>query len=196
MVKAQVVAPRVVELMEKAIKNNENILICGPKHSGKTEILNASLPLLPLDASLVILQARDELAPQHVNVVLLNKESLGAEPTSETFILESIGPDWVVLEDLEMNDVKVMLELAVSGRQSIIATSSAADCQACLDRLLLELTMLYPALTHADRMRMLYSTLDMVLTLTRQPGGRPRVTRVTHLGLKDGNPVQDILFGD
>ena len=196
MVKAKVIDAKVVKLLETAIKHNENILICGPKHSGKTEILNACLPLLPLDANLVLLQDRDELSPPHINMVLLNKEALGAEPTREAFILESMGPDWVVIEDLEMNDVRVMLELAVSGRQAIIATSAAVDFHTCMDKLLLELTMLYPALTHADRLRMLYSTLDMVISLTRAPGGKPMATRVTRITLNNGSPHQEVLFGE
>lgn len=196
LLKAKTVDAKIVDLLDTAINQGDNIIVCGPKHSGKTVLLNAILPMIPLDANVVVMQGKDELTPPHVNMVQLNKESLDSEPTHTAFIVDSLSPDWVVFEDLELNDVKVMLELIVSGRQSIIAVSASANCQACLDRLLLELIMLYPALTHEDRLRMIYSTVDLIISMERIPGTGSRVTRITRLRLEDNSPFQEVLLGD
>ncbi len=187
---------KAVDLIKDAIDHDQNIIICGPKHSGKTVLLNALLSLMPLEANLVLLQGRSELRAPHVNTILVNKDNLDQEPTHAAFILDSISPDWVVFEDLDLNDVKVMLELIVSGRHSIIATLSSSDCQACLDRLVMELNILYPALTHTDRLRMIYSTIDLIISMERQPGIGSRVTRVTRLKMDKDSPGKEVLFGD
>jgi len=196
LLKAKTVDADVIQILENAIGDGNNIMICGPKHSGKTVLLNSILPKISIDSSLVIMRGKDELNPPHVNIVQLNKVSLGSEPTHTAFIVESLSPDWVIFEDLELNDVKVMMELIASGRQSVIATSSSAGCQACIDRLLLELIMLYPALSHEDRLRMIYSIVDVIVTMDRIPGAGSRVTRVTRLSLDDRSPRQEVLFGD
>jgi type IV secretion system protein TrbB len=182
-----IMTERQLEVIEAAVANRLNVLICGGTGSGKTTLANAflaSVAALSPDDRLVILEDTVELQCAAKNAVSLR--------TSETIDMQRLlkatmrlRPDRIIVGEVRGGEALAMLKAWNTGHPGGLGTLHANDPAAALTRL----EHLIAEVLHANMRAVIAEAINLIVPIVKTKAGRIVQPIMQVNGLHDGQYV-------
>jgi pilus assembly protein CpaF len=179
-------------LLKAAVRGRANILVTGGAGSGKTTLLNAISAFAGAGERIVACEDVAELRLQQAHVVRLetreaNSEQIGAV-TMQDLVRNALRmrPDRIVVGEVrgaEAFDLLTAMHTGHDGSMGTLHANSPADALVRLQSLILSSQRgLPPDVVNG----LIGGSLDLIVHLTRFPGGRRRLAEVAELRCDEG----------
>lgn len=172
--------------LRAAVVNKRNILISGGTGSGKTTMLNALSSFVPEKERIVTVEDTAELQLHQDHVVTMetrqaNVEGVG-EYTARDLVKNALRmrPDRLIVGECRGGEALDMLQAMNTGHDGSMTTIHANGAEEVIERLEL-LVMMAVELPIKAIHRQIASALDLVVQLTRMPGGHRMVSQVAEV---------------
>lgn len=187
LVRAGVMGEDVLQVIERAVRDHRNVVICGAPDTGKLTFLNAVAHLLPGEARVVVIERGREVALPRGEAVRLSKDVLScSERPGGPCLVSRLYPDAVIVSDLDAEDARLVTALGLTGQKGILASLTATSADLCLHRLEMLVAFGNPSVDGATVRSFVRHFVDLVVVLGLDPEGRTRVTEVAVI--EDGEP--------
>jgi pilus assembly protein CpaF len=176
--------PPVADLLRRAVHERRNIVVSGGTGAGKTTLLNALAGEIPAGERVVTVEDSAELRLPGDHVVRLearppNADGLGAV-TIRDLVRNSLRmrPDRIVVGEVRGPEAFDMLQAMNTGHEGALSTCHANSPDDALGRLE-SLSLLAGLELPLEAVReQLVAAVDLVVQVSRGPGGRRRVVEV------------------
>jgi len=176
--------PGVDDLLAWAVRAKANILVSGGTGAGKTTVLNALGALLPAAERVVTVEDTAELRLPGAHVVRLEARPATADGLGACTIRELVHnalrmrPDRIVVGEVRGAEALDMLWAMNTGHEGSLSTchaNSPVDALRRLEIMVLSAGLDLPLVAVRDQIT---SALDLVVQVSRLPGGARGVTAV------------------
>ncbi len=182
LVRAGVMSEEVLEVIQRALSEQHNIVISGAQSTGKTTFLNAVARLLPDSARVVVIERIREVTLARGEAIRLAKDFLVcSEAQGGPCLVSRLYPDAVIIPELEAQDARLVTALGLIGQKGILTSLTAPSAQACLHRLEMLIAFGSPTVDAATVRSFVRNLVDLVVVLGLDLEGRARVTEVVAL---------------
>ncbi len=187
LVRAGVMGEDVLQVIERAVRDHRNVVICGAPDTGKLTFLNAVAHLLPKQARVVVIERGREVAWPRGEAIRLSKDFLacGDRPGGPCLV-SRLYPDAVIVSDLDAEDARLVTALGLTGQKGILASMTATSADLCLHRLEMLVAFGSPTVDGATVRSFVRHFVDLVVVLGLDPEGRTHVTEAA--AIEDGVP--------
>jgi len=176
-----------VDFLKFMVANRQSILVSGGTGSGKTTFLNALSIAIPHNERIVTIEDAAELRLQHPHVARMetrpaNSEGAG-EFTQRDLVRNALRmrPDRIIIGEVRGNEVLDMLQAMNTGHEGSLTTIHANDCKDAIARLEMMVAMTGLELSTRVVRSYISSGIELVVHLSRLPGGERRLLRVSEL---------------
>jgi pilus assembly protein CpaF len=170
--------PPLVRLLQGAVRDRRNIVVCGGTGSGKTTLLNALAGEIPPGERIVTVEDAAELRLPQDHVVRLEARPANADGAGEIRIRDLVRnalrmrPDRIVVGECRGPEALDMLQAMNTGHEGSMSTCHANGPDDALRRLETMVLMGDVALPLLAVREQLASALDLVVMVARRPSGR------------------------
>jgi pilus assembly protein CpaF len=180
-------------LLRRLVGSRRAFLVSGGTGSGKTTLLSALLSLVDRRQRMVVVEDASELRPDHPHVIGLEARPANVEGAGEVpmrvLVRQALRmrPDRLVVGEVrgaEVTDLLGALNTGHEGGCGTVHANSAGDVPARIEALAMAAGMPRAAV-HSQ----LASAVDVVVHVTRGPGGVRRVAEVAVLSRDDSGLV-------
>lgn len=172
--------------LRAAVVNKRNILISGGTGSGKTTMLNALSSFIPEKERIVTVEDTAELQLHQDHVVTMetrpaNVEGVG-EYTARDLVKNALRmrPDRLIVGECRGGEALDMLQAMNTGHDGSMTTIHANGAEEVIERLELLVLMAVELPVKAIH-RQIASAMDLVVQLTRLPGGQRTVSQIAEV---------------
>lgn len=185
-----------LDILTSLVESRRNLLVSGGTGSGKTTILNLLSQYIPRNERLVTIEDSAELQLSHPHVVRLETRPSNTEGSgrisARDLIINALRmrPDRVIVGEVRSGEIIELLQAMNTGHEgsmSTIHSNSAKDALIRIETLLA--VNGYDAGEKAIA-RLIASSLDVVVQLTRLPNGRRYVSEVMVLKPSQADPYK------
>ena len=189
---------RVLDLLAPEVRGRANILVSGGASSGKTTLLGALSAFIPADERVITIEDAAELRLAQPHVVPLEARPASVEGRGAVTVRDLVRnalrmrPDRIVVGEVRGPEALDMLQAMNTGHEGSMSTAHANSPHELISRLE---TMALTAQVGlpADRIRaQIAQTLDLLVHMTRLPGGRRIVSQVSAVDGKDAPVLRDL----
>ena len=176
--------------LRACVIESSNILISGGTGTGKTTFLNVLSSFIPFKQRVVTIEDTTELRLHQEHVVpleskLANVEGAGAYPIRD--LLKNalrMRPDRIIVGECRGPEALDMLQAMNTGHDGSMTTVHANSAEEVLQRL--EVLVLMAAdLPIVSIHRQIESAIDLIVHISRMPGGKRLVTQISEVGSLD-----------
>lgn len=202
-------------LLATAVAARCNVLVSGGTGSGKTTTLNALASFIGPRERVVTVEDAAELCLQRDHVVRLEARPPGLEGRGQVSVRDLVRnalrmrPDRIVVGEVRGGEALDMLSAMSTGHDGSLSTVHAGCAEEALRRVETLALMAGVGLPHTAIRAMVAGAIDLVVHVTRLPGGARRVVAVSEVtriaagpatrevyGLRDGRPVMRAPLGE
>ncbi|PCM44262.1 CpaF family protein [Marinobacter sp. ANT_B65] len=185
-----------LDVLTRIVEGRRNLLVSGGTGSGKTTILNMLSHFIPKDERIVTIEDSAELQLDHPHIVRLETRPTNTEGagrvTPQDLVINALRmrPDRVIVGEVRSGEVVELLQAMNTGHEgsmSTIHSNSARDALIRIETLLA--VNGYDAGEKAIA-RLIGSSLDVIVQLTRLPDGRRLVSEVVALKPTASDPYR------
>jgi pilus assembly protein CpaF len=165
------------ELLAVAVSTRRSVLVSGGTGSGKTTLLNALSSFIPDAERVVTIEDAAELRLQQPHVVRLESRPASVEGRGEVTVRDLLRnalrmrPDRIVIGEVRGAEALDLLTALNTGHDGALSTVHANSPEDALRRLETLALMAGVGLPHAAIREQLGRGLDLVVHMTRVPGG-------------------------
>jgi pilus assembly protein CpaF len=181
LVDAGVIGKSEMGTLEQAVLNHKQVFVCGGPHTGKQVFLNALVQCLPEDERLVIVEHGRELDIDRGDVVFVSKDGMKLVEHPGTCVISRLQAGTVVIPEVEPEDAKLLVALALSGHRGLIACLNATSVRNCKEQLALMISFMFPSVATSAVSSLVEQLVDIVVVLERETDGKPRVADIGFL---------------
>lgn len=166
-----------------AVQAKKNIIISGGTSTGKTTLLNALIPHIPLNERLITVETDREVRCAHLNVVHL----LAAEEGKSLSHVNMLGllkaalrlrPDRILVSELRAEEAFPYLRAVNSGHPGSITTLHADSPEGCFDQLAFMVIQGGSHLSRHELITYAKSIVDIVVQIKRTEHGQRYVSEI------------------
>lgn len=189
LVRAGMITPALVEVIEIALTSRDNVLISGGTGTGKTTLLNVLASLLPESDRVALIEDTAELQLAHPNLVRL--EARRAQPETPAVTIRELlkatlrhRPDRIVVGEVRGGEAFDLLQALNTGHAGTLCTIHANSAERALSRFASCVLQSGVELPYTAVRRLIGESIDVVLHLERRRGVR-RVAEAVSLGTYD-----------
>ena len=176
--------------LRACVIDRRNILISGGTGTGKTTMLNVLSAFIPYKDRIVTIEDTTELRLHQEHVVTLETKPANVEGAGEYTIRDLVRnalrmrPDRIVVGECRGAEALDMLQAMNTGHDGSMTTLHASSASEVLERL--EVLVLMAAdLPVTSIHRQMASALDVIVHISRLPGGRRAVTQISEVSRYD-----------
>lgn len=166
------------KFFEKAVEYRKNIAIVGDTGSGKTTFMKAICQLIdPTDRIVTIEDVRELFLPKHINKVHLTYSTQGKAQINPADLVKAtmrMYPTRVLPAELRGAEAFDFIDLLTTGHNGSITSFHSESCAVAPERFAL-MCKKHPhanTYTHAELMRLIYMTLDVIAHVHNVNGKR------------------------
>lgn len=185
-----------LELLTSIVQQRRNLLVSGGTGTGKTTILNMLSQFIPKDERIVTIEDSAELQLNHPHIVRLETRPANAEGTGRISARDLVvnalrmRPDRVIVGEVRSGEIIELLQAMNTGHEGSMSTIHANSSKDALIRI--ETLLAVNGYDAGERAisRLIGSSLDVVVQLTRLPNGRRLVSEVVEMEPTKDDPYQ------
>ncbi len=172
--------------LRACVVNRRNILVSGGTGTGKTTMLNVLSSFIPHKERIVTIEDTTELQLHQEHVVTLESKQANVERTGEYTIGDLLKnslrmrPDRIVVGECRGAEALDMLQAMNTGHDGSMTTVHANSTEDVIKRLEV-LVLMAVDLPVVSIHRQIASALDVIVQITRLPGGKRGVTQISEL---------------
>jgi Flp pilus assembly CpaF family ATPase len=186
--------------LRAAVIDKRNILVSGGTGSGKTTLLNILSGFIPYKERIVTIEDTAELRMHQEHVVPLESKPPNVEGAGAYTIRDLVRnalrmrPDRIIVGECRGAEALDMIQAMNTGHDGSLTTVHANSAREVIERM--EVLVLMAAdLPVASIHRQLSSALDLIVHITRLPGGKRVVTQVSEVTIVDPQ-TNDVIIHD
>ena len=179
-------APAMADFLILAIRGRMNMIVSGGTGAGKTTLLNCMSRFIPDSQRVVTIEETAELSLQQTDVIPLetrlpNLEGKGAV-TQRDLLRNALRmrPDRIIVGESRGGEVLDMLQAMNTGHDGSMTTVHANSSEEVIKRLEV-LVLMAVDLPVVSIHRQIASALNVIVQITRMPGGRRAVTQISEV---------------
>jgi pilus assembly protein CpaF len=172
--------------LRSCVIDNRNILVSGGTGTGKTTMLNVLSSFIPFKQRIVTIEDTTELRLHQEHVVTLETKPPNIEGAGEYTIRDLVKnslrmrPDRILVGECRGGEALDMVQAMNTGHDGSMTTVHANSAAEVVERL--EVLILMAAdLPIVSIHRQVASALDIIVHISRMPGGRRAVTQVSEV---------------
>lgn len=192
--------PEMAAFLRAAVRARLNILVSGGTSSGKTTLLNCLSSFIPGDERIITIEDAAELRLQQPHVVTLETRPPNVEGQGEVTIRQLVRnalrmrPDRIIVGEVRSGEALDMLQAMNTGHDGSLATIHANGPREVLSRLETMVLMAGVDLPLRAVREQMAQALDLIVQVSRLPGGVRKITHITEVQGLEGEVVvlQDI----
>jgi pilus assembly protein CpaF len=176
--------------LRASVIDRRNILVSGGTGTGKTTMLNVLSSFIPFKERIITIEDTTELRLHQEHVVTLESKPANVEGAGAYSIRDLVKnalrmrPDRVIVGECRGGEALDMVQAMNTGHDGSMTTVHANSATEVIERL--EVLMLMAAdLPITSIHRQLASALDLIVHISRLPGGRRVVTQVSEVSRYD-----------
>lgn len=190
-----------LELLTSLVEGRRNILVSGGTGTGKTTILNMLSQYIPRDERVVTIEDSAELQLNHPHIVPLETRPANTEGTGQITARDLVvnalrmRPDRIILGEVRSGEIIELLQAMNTGHEGSMSTIHSNSARDALVRI--ETLLAVNGYDAGERAigRLIGSSLDVIVQLTRLPNGRRLVSEVVAMKPTAEDPYRmDYLF--
>jgi pilus assembly protein CpaF len=187
--------PDVVAVLRDLVDRRSNVLVTGATSSGKTTLLAALADLVPVGERLVLIEDTSELVVgtgHHVVRLEARPPGVdGVDPVGLARLVRTalrLRPDRLIVGEFRGPEVLAVVEALNTGHDGSLSTCHANAAVDGLRRVETLVMQAAPSWPLTAIRRQVGRSIDAVVHLERDPGGRRRVREVIEVVEGDGEP--------
>ncbi|BEH15245.1 MAG: ATPase [Alteromonadaceae bacterium] len=185
-----------LDLLSNIVESRRNLLVSGGTGTGKTTILNLLSEFIPQDERIVTIEDSAELQLNHPHIVRLETRPANTEGTgritARDLIINALRmrPDRVIVGEVRSGEIIELLQAMNTGHEGSMSTIHSNSAKDALIRI--ETLLAVNGYDAGERAiaRLIGSSLDVVVQLTRLPNGRRLVSEVVALQPTKSDPYR------
>jgi pilus assembly protein CpaF len=172
--------------LRACVIDRKNILVSGGTGSGKTTLLNVLSAFVPTRERIVTIEDTQELQLRQDHVVTLESKPANVEGTGEYTIRDLVRnalrmrPDRVIVGECRGGEALDMLQAMNTGHDGSMTTVHANGAEEVIKRLEV-LVLMAVDLPVQSIHRQISSAIDVIVQISRLPGGRRGITQITEV---------------
>jgi pilus assembly protein CpaF len=172
--------------LRACVINRRNLLVSGGTGTGKTTMLNILSSFIPNRDRIITIEDTTELQLHQEHVVTLETKPPNVEGRGEYTIRDLLKnslrmrPDRIIVGECRGGEALDMLQAMNTGHDGSMTTIHANNTDDVLKRLEV-LVLMAVDLPVASIQRQIASAIDVVVQITRLPGGRRAVTQLSEV---------------
>ncbi|MGB7156615.1 MAG: CpaF family protein [Tepidisphaeraceae bacterium] len=188
--------PAVMDLLSAAVQARCNILISGGTGSGKTTLLNCLSRYVPAAERVITIEDAAELQLQQPHVVRLETRPANIEGKGEITQRDlmknclRMRPDRIIIGETRGAEALDMLQAMNTGHDGSMTTVHANTTRDALARLEVMIAMTGYDIPMRALRQQIASAIQIIVQVTRLPGGKRKVTRVSEISGMEGEQIQ------
>jgi Flp pilus assembly CpaF family ATPase len=174
------------QFLRSCVIDHRNILVSGGTGTGKTTMLNVLSAFIPYKERVVTIEDTTELRLHQEHVVTLETKPPNIEGAGEYTVRDLVKnalrmrPDRIIVGECRGGEALDMIQAMNTGHAGSMTTVHANSAQEVIERL--EVLMLMAAdLPVTSIHRQITSAIDLVLHISRLPGGRRVATQISEV---------------
>jgi len=190
-----------ISFLEDAVRHRANIIISGGTSSGKTTLLNVLSTFIPGSERLITIEDAAELRTGHPHVVSLESRPPSIEGRGEVTVRDLVRnalrmrPDRIIVGEVRGAEALDMLQAMNTGHPGSLSTAHANSPRDLLTRLETMVLMSDINLDQEALRRHIYSAIDLIAHMERNPDGGRSLREVTSVtGTASGRFELEPLF--
>jgi pilus assembly protein CpaF len=190
-----------ISFLEDAVRHRANIIISGGTSSGKTTLLNVLSTFIPGSERLITIEDAAELRTGHPHVVSLESRPPSIEGRGEVTVRDLVRnalrmrPDRIIVGEVRGAEALDMLQAMNTGHPGSLSTAHANSPRDLLTRLETMVLMSDINLDQEALRRHIYSAIDLIAHMERNPDGGRFLREVTSVtGTASGRFELEPLF--
>ncbi len=172
--------------LRACVVDHRNILVSGGTGTGKTTMLNVLSSFIPHKERIVTVEDTTELQLHQDHVVTLESKHANVEGAGEYTIRDLVRnslrmrPDRIIVGECRGPEALDMLQAMNTGHDGSMTTVHANNTDDVIKRLEV-LVLMAVELPVVSIHRQISSALDIVVQITRMPGGQRRVSQISEV---------------
>ena len=174
------------KFLRACVVDRRNILVSGGTGAGKTTLLNILSSFIPHRERIVTIEDTQELQLHQEHVVSLESKQANVEGAGEYSIRDLVKnalrmrPDRILVGECRGAEALDMLQAMNTGHDGSLTTIHANSSEEVVKRLEI-LVLMAVALPVVSIHRQIASALDLVVQISREAGGKRRITQITEV---------------
>ena len=177
-----------LELLQKAVRARQNILVVGGTGSGKTTLLNVLSAFIGANERIVTIEDTAELQLQQEHVAKMetrppNLEGQGAIRERKLLINSlRMRPDRIILGEVRGEEALDMLQAMNTGHDGSLATIHANSCVDAVGRLEIMVALGNSNLSLAAIRQQIAGAVELFVQVARLSDGRRKIVEIAECG--------------
>lgn len=187
------------QFLRACVIDHRNVLVSGGTGSGKTTFLNVLSSFIPFKERIVTIEDTMELRLHQEHVVTLESKPPNVEGTGEYTIRDLVRnalrmrPDRIVVGECRGAESLDMIQAMNTGHDGSMTSVHANSSREVIERL--EILILMAAdLPIVSIHRQVASAIDLIVHISRLPGGRRAVTQISEITRVDPDTREVIVL--
>ncbi|MEN6493290.1 MAG: ATPase, T2SS/T4P/T4SS family [Thermoguttaceae bacterium] len=186
LVETETISRAAATFLRAAVIDRRNVLVSGGTGSGKTTLLNVLSSFIPFKERIVTVEDTVELRLHQEHVVTLEAKPPNVEGTGAYTIRDLVRnalrmrPDRIIVGECRGPEALDMIQAMNTGHDGSLTTVHANSAEEVVERL--EVLVLMAAdLPVSSIHRQIVSAIDLIVHISRLPGGRRMVTQISEV---------------
>jgi pilus assembly protein CpaF len=199
LVELETISRAAATFLRASVIDRRNILVSGGTGSGKTTLLNVLGSFVPFKERIVTIEDTVELRLHQEHVVTLEAKPPNIEGTGAYTIRDLVRnalrmrPDRIIVGECRGPEALDMVQAMNTGHDGSLTTVHANSAKEVIERL--EVLILMAAdLPVSSIHRQIVSAIDLIVHISRMPGGRRVVTQISEVTRIDPDTKQVVVL--
>jgi len=199
MIEMGTLTPAAAAFLRACVIDRRSILVSGGTGTGKTTMLNVLSSFIPNRERIITIEDTCELRLHQEHVVSLETKMASVEGTGAYTIRDLVRnalrmrPDRIIVGECRGPEALDMIQAMNTGHEGSMTTVHANSAREVIERL--EVLILMAAeLPISSIHRQIASAIDLIVHLTRLPGGKRVVSQITEVARFDPELQQIVLL--
>jgi pilus assembly protein CpaF len=192
------ITPSAAVFLRSCVIDRKNILVSGGTGTGKTTMLNVLSSFIPYKERIVTIEDTTELQLRQDHVVTLETKQANVEGAGAYTIRDLVKnalrmrPDRIIVGECRGPEAVDMLQAMNTGHDGSMTTVHANSSEEVIKRLEV-LVLMAVDLPVISIHRQIASAIDVIVQITRMPGGKRLITQVSEVSGIDPETKQLII---